>query len=82
MVLQNNMQEQKKYKRKPIDEIATKVNVNRSDAELLLKWALEASAAEQTPIPTREIVARLVDNWSSSNVGKYPPRIKGTGEKT
>lgn len=67
------MQEQKKYKR-PIDEIATKVNVNKTDAEKLLKWALEASAEEQKPIPTREIVKRLIDNWSSKNVGKYPPR--------
>lgn len=74
------MQEQKKYRR-PIDEITTKVNVNKTDADKLLLWALEASAEEQKPTPTREIVKRLIDNWSSSNVGKYPPRINGTGDK-
>jgi hypothetical protein len=74
------MPEQKKYKRRPVDDIATKVTVNKTDAEILLKWSWDASASEQHAVPTREIVKRLIDNWSSSNVGKYPPRIKGSGD--
>lgn len=74
------MEEKKKYKKRPVDEIATKVTVNKTDAEILLKWSWEASAAEQIAIPTREIVRRLIDNWSSCNVGEYPPRIKGSGD--
>jgi hypothetical protein len=73
------MSDEKKYRR-PIYDIITKVNVNKPDAELLLKWSMEASANEQAPISSREIINRLIQQWSSKNVGKYPPRINGTGE--
>lgn len=74
------MKEEKKYKKRPIDEIATKITVNRNDSNLLLEWARIASAEEQKAIPTREIVRRLIEDWRSKNVGSYAPRIRGTGE--
>jgi hypothetical protein len=73
------MAEEKKYRR-PIYDIITKVNVNKIDAEILLKWSMEASAREQAPVSTREIVSRLIKHWSSCDVGEYPPRIIKSGE--
>lgn len=73
------MAEEKKYRRPVYDEI-TKVNVNKPEAALLLKWSLEASAAEMRPVSTREIIKRLVNRWSSENAGEHPTEINGVSK--
>lgn len=73
------MADEKKYRRPVYDEI-TKVNVNKDDAATLLKWSLEASAAEMRPVSTREIIKRLVNKWSSENAGEHPTEVNGISE--
>lgn len=61
-------------RRRPIYDVITKVNVNKDDAEILLNWSLQASAAEGKPVSTREIVRRLISEWSTENGSNYPKR--------
>ena len=61
--------------KRPINKIATKTNVDRDDAELLLYWARQATAVEEKPISTRHIIKRLINWFKKNERNGYPEEI-------